>query len=73
MHTFGGDIVAARIRPTYPRGTGQGRGGGRLGIGPPQYCVCPVDGEKFPKTPGVPCQQLTCPKHKNVRLIGSDT
>lgn len=65
-------VVFCMEKPRYPRGSGQGRGGSRLGIGPPRYCVCPVGGEKFPKARGIPCQEMECEEH-GVNLIGVDS
>jgi len=42
---------------------GMGRGRGRMGAGgPPMECVCPMCGTRVPKTRGVPCASLKCPK-----------
>ncbi len=47
-------------------GRGQGRGGrfagNRGGLGPAGNCICPSCGYKVQKSPGVPCNQVKCPK-----------
>jgi len=43
------------------RGAGAGRYG-RYGAGPGGECRCPVCGYTIPHQPGVPCNQMTCPK-----------
>lgn len=56
----------------FERGAGRGVGGPRLGVGPPQFCVCPIDGTKYPKIPNVPCQSRRCPDHPSMRLVGGN-
>jgi hypothetical protein len=57
----------------FGRGQGRGRGGGRFGgdrsgLGPNGNCVCPSCGYKMPKQPGVPCNQVKCPKCGTVMI-----
>ena len=49
-------------------GRGQGTGGGRKGLGPGGYCVCPACGIKPAHQAGMPCATIKCPKC-GVRMV----
>jgi len=41
-------------------------------VGSPEYCICPVDGHRFPKSLNVPCRDQVCPQHRSMRLVAND-
>jgi len=45
-----------------PLGQGPIGGGGRPGLGPGGFCVCPKCDNKVSHNPGMPCATINCPK-----------